>query len=284
MASMITKSDTKALDLLLEKMYQDGGYDFREYKRGTVTRRLERRLHATGTETYRDYMRFLDAHPEEYHLLAEDLTIKTSGFFRSPYTFQQVSKLVLPELVDYKRRHGERRLRIWSTACSRGEEPYSISILLTEFLGHSLPDFDIEVYATDVSRQALEEAEAGIYSTKDVEGLTTPLLESYFSYRSEAYRVRNSIRRMLRFSYFDLASTIEPPFLNLDCIFCCNVLIYLLQKLQERVLDMLYDSLATPGYLILGEVETPTNNLREKLECLDIKSRIYKRNGTNNRV
>ncbi len=277
MAGIITESDTTVLDLLLEKVYRDGGHDFREYKRGTVTRRLERRLHAAGTKTYQDYMQFLDAHPEEYQRLAEDLTIKTSGFFRSLHTFQQVGRLVLPELVAHKRKQREPRLRLWSTACARGEEPYSIAILLTEFLGHSLPDLDILVYATDVSRQALEEARAGVYSAKDVEGLTAPLLERYLSYHSESYRVRNNIRQMLRFSYFDLASTIEPPFLNLDCIFCCNVLIYLRDKLQERVLGMLYDSLATPGYLILGEVETLTNNLREKLECLDIKARIYKK-------
>ena len=82
---------------------------------------------------------------------------------------------------------------------------------------------------------------------------------------------------MLHFSYFDLASTIEPPFVNLDCIFCCNVLIYLQKQLQERVLEMLYNSLATPGYLILGEVETPTGNLRGKVECLDSKAKIYKK-------
>ena len=98
MASVITRSDTTALDLLLEKVYQDGGQDFREYKRGTVTRRLERRLRATGAKTYVDYRQVLDTHPEEYQRLAEDFTIKISGFFRSSYTFQQAAKLVLPEL------------------------------------------------------------------------------------------------------------------------------------------------------------------------------------------
>ena len=278
MASMITRSDTTALDLLLEKVYRHGGYNFREYKRGTLTRRLERRLHATGARTYLDYMQFLDAHPEEYQRLAEDFTIKTSGFFRSSYTFQQVARLVLPELMSHKKERGERSLVFWSSACARGEEPYSIAIMLAEFLGHRLPEFDISVYAADISRQALEEAQAGIYSLKDVEGLTAPLLERYFSYRSESYRVRNNIRRMLSFSYFDLTSTAGQPLTNLDCIFCCNVLIYLQPQLQERVLNILYDSLATPGYLVLGEVETPPNNLRERLECLDSKAKIYKKN------
>lgn len=150
MATVITENDNKALDLLLEKVYRDSRHDFREYKRGTVIRRLEK-------------------------------------------------------------------------------------------------------------------------------GLTATVLEGYFTPRDQSYVVRTDIRRMLHFSYFDLTSTNSPPFAELDCVFCCNVLIYLRKALQERILDMLYHSLATPGYLVLGEVETPTESLREKVECLDIKARIYRR-------
>ena len=278
MASMVTGGATISLDSLLEKVYRDAGYDFREYKRGTVTRRLERRLHVTGAKTYLDYMEFLDAHPEEYQKLADDLTIKVSGFFRSPYSFQQVARLVLPELVSCKRDLGKRSLRFWSTGCAGGEEPYSIAILLAEFLGNRRQDFDISIYATDISRRALKEARAGVYSLEDIEGLPENILESYFR-RCEDYEVRADIRQMVSFSYFDLTSTIQPPFVNLDCIFCCNVLIYLQSQLQERVLSMLYDSLAASGYLILGEVETPANSLRDKLECLDSRAKIYKKNG-----
>jgi len=278
MASTVSGIDTTALDSLLEKVYRDTGYDFREYKRGTVTRRLERRLRATRTKTYLDYMQFLDAHSGEYQKLAADLTIKVSGFFRSPYTFQQVAKLVLPELTLFKRDRGERELRFWSTACARGEEPYSIAILLAEFLGNQRQDFDISICATDISRQALEEAQTGVYSSKDIEGLTPTILEKYFTRYDEGYVVSSNVRQMVSLSYFDLTSTVQP-FVNLDCIFCCNVLIYLQSQLQERVLGMLYDSLSVPGYLILGEVETPTNSLRDKLECLDTRAKIYKKNG-----
>ncbi len=277
MGNTVAGHDAIALDSLLEKVYRDGGYDFREYKRGTVTRRLERRLHATGVRTYWAYMKFLDAHPEEYQRLADDLTIKVSGFFRSPYTFQQVAGLVLPELVSHKRKQRERRLRLWSAACARGEEPYSIAILLAESLGHERTDLDISIHATDISRQALKEAWAGVYSPQDVEGLPSAILEGYFTRSGESYVVTADIRQMVSFSYFDLTSNTKPPFVNLDCIFCCNVLIYLQKQLQKKVLEMLYKSLATPGYLILGEVETPANSLREKLECLDTKARIYKK-------
>ncbi|MFC2003199.1 CheR family methyltransferase [Chloroflexota bacterium] len=210
MVNGLANQATRALDLLLGKVYRDGGHDFRDYKRGTVTRRLERRLHATGVRTYSEYMRFLDAHPEEYQMLIDYLTIPVSSFFRSPYAFQQVARLVLPELVSYKRSRKQRSLRFWSTACAHGEEPYSIAILLAEFLEKRRQDFDIEIYATDIRRQALREAQAGVYSLKDVEGLVPGILENYFTPYDKGFVVRRNIRQMLHFSYFDLTSTTQP--------------------------------------------------------------------------
>ena len=89
---------------------------------------------------------------------------------------------------------------------------------------------------------------------------------------------KSNVRHMLDFSYFDLTSTEVSPLTNMDCIFCCNMLIYIRKTLQERVLGRLYNSLATPGYLVLGKVETPTDNLSRKLECLDGKAKIYRKN------
>jgi chemotaxis methyl-accepting protein methylase len=282
MENMSAENNDQALDLLLEKVYREGGYDFRDYKRGTVTRRLQRRLYATGATTYLEYMRFLDSHPEEYQRLADELTIKVSGFFRSRHTFHQVAELMLPELVAYKRNRGQRRLSIWSAACARGEEPYSIAILVADFLGNRLPEFEISIYASDINRQALTEAREGIYPKKEAENLPPAILKSYFTSNGEGYVANSNIRQMVSFSYFDLVSTKPPPFANLDCVFCCNILIYLQKQLQERVLSMVYDSLATPGYLVLGEVETPADNLRPKLECLDAKAKIYKK--TENKI
>jgi len=282
MGNITVESDATALDLLLEKVYRDSRYDFRSYRRGTVTRRLERRLHAVGAKTYLEYMQFLEVHPEEYERLADDLSIKVSGFFRSPYTFLQVSNIVLPELVSYKRDCGQRNLRFWSTACARGEEPYSIAMLLADFLGYRLGDFNTSIYATDISRQALNAAQTGRYSLREIEGLSPAILQSYFIRQGEDCVINRNLRQMVNFSYFDLASNDPSPFVNLDCIFCCNVLIYLQKQLQARVLGMLYNLLATPGYLILGEVETPTDNLRGRLECIDTKAKIYKKSGGGN--
>jgi chemotaxis methyl-accepting protein methylase len=272
-----SENSGRALKFLLEKVYQGAGYDFRDYKRGTVTRRLQRRLYATGTITYEEYAHFLENHPEEYQNLAEDLTIKVSGFFRSRHSFQQVARLVLPRLVAQKIKRGERNLRLWSAACARGEEPYSMAMLLADFLGNQLAEFEISIYASDINRQALAEAEAAVYSPKEVESLRPTTLANHFRRNGEGYVVNNNIRQMVSFSHFDLVSTTPPPFTTLDCIFCCNILIYLQRQLQEKVLSLVYNSLATPGYLVLGEVETLTDSLRPKLECVNNKAKIYKK-------
>ncbi|MFC1961428.1 response regulator [Chloroflexota bacterium] len=156
--SYVVGDDELALGSLLEKVYQEGGYDFRQYKRGTVVRRLGRRLHATGCGNYAGYMRFLDIHPEEYRNLAAELSIKVSGFFRSQDTFRKIAEFVLPQVLAAKQECGDNSLRFWSAACARGEEPYSIAMMLCELLGKRRHDFNISLYATDISLAALEAA------------------------------------------------------------------------------------------------------------------------------
>jgi chemotaxis methyl-accepting protein methylase len=271
----VTRNSTTALDLLLNKVYRASSHDFRHYRRGAIIRRLDRRLQATGTRIYLEYMHFLDTHPQEYQKLTDYLTIHVSGFFRNSDTFQQVARLVLPELLSEKVKRGQRGLSFWSAACALGEEPYSIAIMLAEFLGHRLTEFNISIYATDISRQALGKAQAGKY--RNTEGLSETLLNSYFTHCDGGYKVGNGVRRMVKFSYFNLLAIKTPLLTNVDCIFCCNILIYLQKQLQERVFNLLYNSLAVPGYLVLGEAETPTDSLFGKLECLDAKAKIYKR-------
>jgi len=277
MESNVTEHQEAVLDVLLEKVYRDSGYDFRDYRRGTVARRLERRMLATGVKTYLDYMHFLDSHPEEYGQFANYLTIKVSRFFRSPYTFQQMAALVIPELLLNKKRRGDSGLKFWSAGCARGEEPYSVAIMLADFLGEYRSDYDITVYASDIGYLDLNELRSGIYTAADVEDLPRSILDRYFIADGDNYEVRADIRNMVHFFRLDLAAADGQPSPEMDCIFCCNVLIYFQRRLQERVLDRLYNSLAVPGYLVLGEVETPTIALLQKLECLDSKAKIYKR-------
>lgn len=265
------------MNTILEKVYRYNGHDFRHYKSGTLIRRLARRLHAVGAGTYHEYTQYLDGHPEEYAKLINNLTITVSSFFRNPFAFKQMTDLVLPVLLSHKTNEKSYMIKVWSSACARGEEPYSIAIMLREFLGRQISDFDIVIYATDISQAALNQAEAGIYQPGQITGLSPERVRKYFIKRDQCYEVRDSIRQMVSFARFDLASTNRLPFAGLDCIFCCNVLIYLQRHLQDKVLHRLYESLAAPGYLVLGEVETLSGNLREEMECLDSKAKIYKK-------
>ena len=265
------------LDILLEKVYRDSGYDFRDYRRGTVTRRLERRMLATGVNTYIDYMHFLDSHPEEYDRFADYLTIKVSSFFRSPYAYRQMAALVLPEIMRHKKRQEDCCLQFWSAGCAHGEEAYSMAIMLADFLGDDRAQYDITVYASDIGPLDLNGLRSGIFPASDVESLPHSILDRYFLPDGNNYKVRADIRRMVKFFHFDLTSVDRLPLPGMDCIFCCNVLIYFQRQLQGKVLDQLYNSLAVPGYLVLGEVETPSTALLEKLECLDSKAKIYRK-------
>jgi two-component system, chemotaxis family, CheB/CheR fusion protein len=277
MESTISEQDTLLLNTLLDKVYRNGGHDFRDYKRGTIIRRLERRLHATGAGTYLKYTDFLDTQQEEYEILAEDLTIKVSDFFRSEYTFKKMTELVLTELIAGKKSKGDRSIKFWSTACACGEEPYSLAIMLSQFLGEKRNDFDITIYATDISRKALSEAQKGTYSREEVKNIPAGVLRNYFHPYEQGYKLNDDIIDMVRFSHFDLVLCGQPPFTGLDAVFCCNILIYFQRHLQEKVLNMVLQALSPSSYLILGEAETPACSFSEKLECLDSKARIYKK-------
>jgi chemotaxis methyl-accepting protein methylase len=179
------QTDDKDLQQLFQKVFEERGFDFRQYKMSMLKRRMERRLTATmspartcpttsfgrvgsGGEAYLDYARFLDSHPEEYKKLFDDLTINVSRFFRNPLTFELIYKVVLPDMIEYKQISMDNMIRIWSAGCANGEEPYSVAILLAELLGKQLKNYNITIYATDIDTDALNDAKTGIYSGESV--------------------------------------------------------------------------------------------------------------------
>ena len=238
---------------------------------------MERRLLSLNLKGLPEYIQYLDRHPEEYNKFVEHNTIKVSGFCRCPRTFEQMAKLVLPEMVAHKRSRGERSLQFWSAACARGEEAYSITIMLDMSLGGSKSEFDVRVCGSDVSRRSLSAAREGIYFAEDIQKFPAELRSRYFTQCGQGYLIDPDIQKMTDFACYDLTSCAPPPIKNPDCIFCCNVLIYWQRELQAEVLGRLCEALAVPGYLVLGEVETPTPNVVGRLDCIDSKAKIYKK-------
>ena len=276
MINLAKDVEHRTLSRLLEKIYRDSGYDFRQYKRGTVTRRLNRRLQATGTMYYDDYIRFLDSNPQEYENISQTLTTNVSSFFRSRPAFEQLNNLVFPTL--FAQAASSRRLRFWSTACARGEEPYSIAMALTDYAGDELDGLDVKIHATDINRRILNQARAAVFSGKEIESVPEHKRRHLITCEGN-YIIKDYIRALVSFDYCDLTTIAGMPFGEMDCIFCCNVLIYLHRQLQASLLAALCNNLVPGGYLVLGDVETPTENVRSQLKCLDTKAKIYQKKG-----
>jgi chemotaxis protein methyltransferase CheR len=183
----------------------------------------------------------------------EAMTTNESFFFRDIKPFDQFKNFVLPELL--KSRAARRQIRIWSAACSSGQEPYTLAMLLAEQQAR-LAGWTVEIVATDLSTEILEKAQTGLYSQFEVQrGLPIQYLVKYFRQQGERWQIDPAIRSRVRFRMFNLLD--EPTGLGgFDVIFCRNVLIYFDQPTKTTVLARMIRTLAPDGYLFLGGAET----------------------------
>ncbi|RDD63626.1 CheR family methyltransferase [Ferruginivarius sediminum] len=185
--------------------------------------------------------------------VVEAMTTNESFFFRDNKPFDQFREFVLPALMSA--RSTSRSIRIWSAACSSGQEPYSLAMILKE-MGARLEGWNIEILGTDISRAILKRARDGIYSQLEVQrGLPIQLLAKYFDQRGDQWQVKEEIRHMVQFREHNLLG--EPPAAGrFDVVFCRNVLIYFDQATKAQVLAKVAKAMAGDGYLTLGGAET----------------------------
>ena len=189
----------------------------------------------------------------EYEALLERLLTQETSFFRYPSVFEALEKRILPELHMKKFWENPRSLRVWSAGCASGEEPYSIAMTLSEALEFA-EAWKIHILATDISKQALQHAERGVYSRRDVEVLTPPRVENYFARVGDQFMVKPKIRNMVTFAPMNLAQVIYMG--RFDCIFCMNVMIYFSEERRAQLIQRFYDYLEPGGYLFLGHAES----------------------------
>ncbi len=274
------------LDILLEKIVKETGYDFSQYRHGTIKRRIFKRLLATGVVDFQAYLGFLDEYPEEYRRLIKELTIKVSCFFRNPYVFELLNKIVLPDILRRKEMERGPAIRVWSAGCAYGEEAYSIAMLLVEYLKgkkKELSDYFISIFATDIDNDALTRAKLALYEDEALYEVKKLYLDRYFVHNGR-YSVSDEIKDLVVFCQHDLTSTrqIAPPVgvvHSYDLILCRNVLIYFSLPLQRRVMFNLLRSLNPGGFLVLGEAESVLKEVEPLLTLVDARARIYQKNG-----
>ncbi|CAN5778157.1 chemotaxis protein CheB [soil metagenome] len=247
--------------------------EFSGYKRPTILRRVQRRMSLMSVSGLDEYAKRLRQSPTEVTALADDLLIHVTGFFRDAHAWEVLRERVIIPLVAAREQSSE--VRCWVTACSSGEEAYSLAMLLVEEslrIGKSL---NIKVFATDMSSGMLANARLGIFPGGIESEISPERLERFFLRDDGVYRVRQELRERVIFAPQDLLQ--DPPFSRLDIITCRNLLIYLEPEVQQRVLGLLHFGLRDGGTLFLGSSETVGND--NLFSAVDRAARIFTRLG-----
>jgi two-component system CheB/CheR fusion protein len=260
---------TRIFALLREKCK----IDFTYYKPSTVTRRIERRMTINQTDNIKDYLSFMLSYPGEVVALYRELLIGVTSFFRDQGAFDYLSETILPEIF---RNAGRREVRFWVSACSTGEEAYSLAILAKECQESLGLHHDIKIFATDIDRDAVHFAASGSYPESIAADISPRFLSKYFHKRDDNFQIVRSIREMVVFAQHNLIK--DPPFTNIDLLSCRNILIYLQPVLQRKVMEFFNFSLSPGGVMFLGSSET-TGDMSDFFEPLEQKFKFYRSKG-----
>ncbi len=258
----------------LEVMRERAKFDFSDYKKGTLLRRIHRRMSLRHLSDLPAYVDVLRSDPAEVGALFRDLLINVTGFFREPAAWQVLHEQVVRPLVAAKALGAS--VRAWIPACASGEEAYSLAMVLIEEIEAAGKACRLQVFASDVDVEALAIARAGIYPEGIAAHVSAKRLSRFFVRGEHSYQVSKELREAVVFAQQSLVS--DPPFSRLDLISCRNLFIYLEPAVQERILPVLHFALAEGGHLFLGRAEGigPQEDLFEPVSS---KWRIYRRVG-----
>ncbi len=262
----------ETLRAILDRLRAEIGHDFSGYKRSTISRRILRRVGIRQVADAADYVRLLSEDPAEVRLLFRDMLIGVTSFFRDAEAFETLRDILRREL-DEKIGAGE-GFRAWIPGCSSGEEAYSLAIIVKECLnelGRTLP---VQIFATDLSAQAIDEARQGAYPENIAADLTPQRLQRFFVKQDRTWRVSKEIREMTVFAVQNVLQ--DPPFSGLDLICCRNLLIYIDTEAQRKVLGLFHYALKDKGLLFLGTSESADPNA-DLFSQEDKRWRIFRR-------
>lgn len=257
----------QTFDRLRSIIRERTGLDFPDEKRYLLESRLKPRLLAMGVPDFETYVNRLERDGTgEITNLVNAVTINETAFFRHPAQFEALEERILPEVVQRRRREGTTSVRLWSAACSAGDEAYSLAILVRDILEPRHPHVDFQIVGTDIDTEVLEAARRGRYRQRAVRNVPAAYLHKYFERSDEVFTIQPSIREMVEFRPLNLTDDRDMRQMrNFDLIMCANVLIYFDDTAKRNVLRALYRSLRPGGYLFVGGSET-LGNLEVPLE------------------
>lgn len=262
------------LQLLLQAVYLKYGYDFRDYARASVKRRVQHLLAKEGLESISEMQYKVLYDPSFFEKLLLDLSINVTEMFRDPHFYLSIRKQVIPSLKQVP------FIKIWHAGCSTGEEVYSMAILLKE---EGLYE-RTQIYATDMNQVVLKQAKEGIYTINRLRQYTENYqkaggLEAFSNYYDAHYDhvvMDNSLKTNILFSDHNLAT--DGVFGEMNLIMCRNVLIYFTRALQDRVIKLFSDSLCSGGFLCLGSKESIRfSTYSDTFEDIAKEEKIYRK-------
>lgn len=269
-------SDTRdiELDLLLQAVYLKYGYDFRNYSKAHLKRRINHRLRLSEMNTISELQSKVLWDQDFYRVFLQDLSINVTEMFRDPAFYLAFRKKVISDLKTYA------HIKIWHAGCSTGEEVYSLAIILKEENLLSR----VRIYATDINKSALETAKQGIYSKKEIELYSKNYLDAggkgrlsdFYTSKYGSVLFDKSLSKNIVFADHNLVT--DGVFAEVNLIFCRNVLIYFDKFLQNKVFHLFFNSLARRGFLCLGTKESLAfTDLENSFETIDESMKIYKK-------
>ena len=263
-----------ALEKVFILLRTQTGHDFSLYKKSTIYRRVERRMGLHQIDKIATYVRFLRENPQEIELLFKELLIGVTSFFRDPPAWEQLKDEVIPALLASHPKGG--LLRAWVSGCSTGEEAYSLAMVFKEALERVKPagNFSLQVFATDLDRDAIDRARAGVYPANIAADVSPERLRRFFVQDEHGFRVGKEIRETVIFAPQNVI--MDSPFTKLDLLICRNLLIYLDPGIQKKLIPLFHYSLNPGGVLFLGSAET-IGAFTDLFVPLAGKKRFYRR-------
>ena len=261
---------------IIDLLHTKTRHDFRLYKSGTLQRRIERRMAmaAIDSDGMERYLEVLRSNTSELDLLATDLLINVTSFFRDRQAFDLLAEQIVPDLV--QRQPPDQPLRIWVAGCSTGEETYSLAILFREAISAAKSNVNLQVFASDIDLDAVASAREGFYPEAIEAEVSPERLARFFSREEHGYRVLPELRAAVVFTLQDVLA--DPPFSRLDLVSCRNLLIYLRPEAQARVLSAFHFALREGGILLLGSSET-VDTSDGRFEVISKTGRIFRHVG-----
>lgn len=223
--------------------------DLNSYKEKQMRRRINTLITKNNIQNYNDYVALIKKDKEKFEQFINFLTINVSEFYRNPDQWKILEKEVFPGLIQ---KFGK-NLKIWSAACSTGDEPYSLVMALSR----QVPLANIKVIATDIDKQVLDTARMGLYNAKSIAAVPDDLKKKYFTQVGNSYQISDEIKKRVEFKEHDLLKDSYPTGCHL--IVCRNVVIYFTEEAKDQIYMKFQKSLATGGVLFIGSTEQIMN-------------------------